>query len=190
MKLIRERQQLLIFCLASLLAVSFLMLRYFPLRKRIEAAERNKAVREAIISKSEAQNRRLGQLEEQLRLLAKSVEKYDENIPSDKGFGEFLQQMTEMMNRHNLKGQLIQPRKQIESDNLNCIPVKIQCAGRLNQIFEFFKSLEGFERLIRIERINLSNDKNFEGQLKMETEAFIYYKPEKEQGQERLLVKE
>ena len=135
MKLIQERQQVLIFCLASLLAVSFLMLRFFPLRKRIDAVERDKAGQKAIISKSEAQSQRLEQLEEQLMELAKSVEKYGENIPSHKGFGEFLQQMTEMMNGHNLQGQLIQPRKQIESDNLNCIPVKIQCVGRLNQIF-------------------------------------------------------
>jgi len=188
MKLIQERQQIMIFCIASLLAVSFLMLRFFPLRKRIASVERDKAVQKAIIAKSQAQSQRLPQLEEQLTELAKSVEKYGANIPSHKGFGEFLQQMTETMNKHNLTNQLIQPRKQIESDNLNCIPVKIQCVGRLNQIFEFFKSLEVFERLIRIERVNLSNDKDFDGQLKMETEAFIYYKPDTKQGQQERLV--
>jgi len=84
------------------------------------------------------------------------------------------------MNKQNLKEQLVQPGSEIQSAEVNCIPINIECSGSLKQIFELFKSLNNFERLIRIESIRLINDKDFVGPLKMKVQASVYYRPTEE----------
>ena len=89
---------------------------------------------------------------------------------------------TELMNKYGLKKQVVNPNVEIQTNDLNCIPVTIQCDGQLSQIFEFFKSLQRLDRIVRIEQITLVNDKNFNGQISMQTKAFIYYKTPAGQG--------
>ena len=71
---------------------------------------------------------------------------------------------------------MIEPHKEIKAENLNCIPVKMQCKGKLYQIFEFFRELQGLDRLVRIEQVKLSNDNDFNGRIDMEARAIIYYR--------------
>ena len=80
------------------------------------------------------------------------------------------------MNKHSLSEQMIEPNKEIEDENLNCIPVKMKCKGKLFQIYEFFRELQGLDRLVRIEQVKLSNDNDFVGQIGMEARAIIYYR--------------
>jgi len=58
----------------------------------------------------------------------------------------------------------------------------MQCKGGVEQIFEFFKSLQNLDRLVRIEQIKLVNDQDFTGQASMQTKAVVYYRAEAEQG--------
>jgi Tfp pilus assembly protein PilO len=86
------------------------------------------------------------------------------------------------MNEHNLQGQMIQPGKEIKAGELNCIPVNMQCRGRLSQIFEFYRRVQGLDRLVRIEHVKLVNDGGFGGEVTMQTDAVIYYRAEVGQG--------
>jgi len=80
------------------------------------------------------------------------------------------------MNEHNLMGQVIAPRKEVKAEKLNCIPVNMQCKGKLAQIFEFYRRLQGLDRLVRIEQVKLTNDSDYDGQVSMEARAVIYYR--------------
>ena len=86
------------------------------------------------------------------------------------------------MNKHNLSEQVIEPQTEIETENLNCIPVKMQCKGKLYQMFEFFRELQDLDRLVRIEKVRLSNDNDYKGQVAMESRAIIYYKAKEGQS--------
>ena len=93
-----------------------------------------------------------------------------------------MQRIANLMNEHNLQGQLIQPGKEIKAGELNCIPVNMQCKGRLSQIFEFYRRVQGLDRLVRIEHVKLVNDGDFGGEVNMQINAVIYYGAEVGQG--------
>jgi Tfp pilus assembly protein PilO len=91
-------------------------------------------------------------------------------------FAGLWQQIAEVMNKHNLKDQIVQPGTEIHGQTLNCIPISMKCSGSLDQIFGFFQSLNDFERLIRVEQIKILNDSDFAGQLELDVKASVYYR--------------
>jgi hypothetical protein len=149
----RERKQIAICVTAAVMIAGFVLFRYLPLQRRIKAI---KGKRAAVI--------------------------YERQVPRERALGVFLQEIAGLMNEHNLREQLVQPGKEIEAGELNCIPVDMQCKGRLEQIFEFYKSLQKLNRLARIEQVKLVNDRDFAGEVSMQTKAIIYYRSVTEQG--------
>jgi len=180
--LFRKRQQLMIFVAAGVIIGGFGLFRYLPLRRRIKAASQTKAAQTLTIAKGTADGKQLPLLKEQLLELQRELENYEANIPERSDIGVFLQRIAGLMNEHNLRGQVIEPRKEIKAEKLNCIPVNMKCKGRLTQIFEFYRQLQGMDRLIRIEQVKLTNDSDFNGQVSMEAKAVIYYRAKVGQG--------
>lgn len=182
MLLFQERKQILIFAAAVAIVGGFVLLRYLPLRKARDAIASRRAAAESIIRKARGQQKQIPALAKQLADLQKKVENFEENVPSHRGLGVFLQQIAGLMSKHNLGNQLIEPGKETETGELRCIPVNIRCRGRLSQIFEFYKSLRDLERAIRIGQVELTNQSDFSGEVGMETKATIYYRAEAERG--------
>ena len=108
--------------------------------------------------------------------MAQSLANYDKRIPENREFALLWRQIADVMNEHDLKDQLVQPAVEIPGAELNCIPITIRCSGRMEQIFEFLKSMEKFERVIRIEHFKLENDVDLRGWLRMNAEANVYYR--------------
>lgn len=159
-----------------------MLFRYLPLRRRMKAARQTKAAQTLTIAKGTADSKQLPLLKEQLLELQRELQNYEENIPERSNIGVFLQRIAGLMNEHNLKEQVIEPRKEIKAEKLNCIPVNMKCKGRLTQIFEFYRRLQGMDRLIRIEQVKLFNDSDFNGEVGMEAKAVIYYRAQVGQG--------
>jgi Tfp pilus assembly protein PilO len=134
------------------------------------------------ISKVSAESQQIPTIREQLLQLQMAVENYERQIPVQRELGEFLQRIANLMNEHNLREQLIQPGKEIKAGELNCIPVNMQCKGGLSQIFEFYRRVQGLDRLVRIEHVKLVNDGGFSGEVIMQTKVVIYYRAEVKQG--------
>ncbi len=173
--LFRERQQTVICIVAGAMVGGFVLFRYLPLQKRIKAVEQRRAEQAIVIAKASAESEQLPALEERLLKLRSTVGNYGRQVPESRNLGGFLHGIADLMNKHNLREQLVQPGKEIEADELNCIPVSMQCRGRLKRIFEFYKSLQGLDRLIRIEHVKLDNDGDFGGEVSIQTQAVIYY---------------
>ena len=174
--LFREKQQILIFCLAGILVAGFLLFGYLPLHKRLKALKQARAEQELVIAKASAESRQLPAFEERLLQLQRATQNYERQVPGQRDLGAFLHRIADLMNEQNLKEQLIQPGEEIEAEKLNCIPVNMQCKGRLKQIFEFYRRLQELDRLVRIEQVKLVNDGDFNGQVGMQTKASIYYR--------------
>ncbi len=180
--LFRERQQIAICAVAVAMVSGFVLLRYLPLQKRIKAIGQKRAAQTLAVAEAWRQSGQLPALKEQLLKLQRAVGNHEANIPAQMELGVFLHRIANLMNEHHLKGQVIAPGKEIEVDELNCIPVNMQCKGRLKQIFEFYRRMQELDRLVRIEQVKLVNDNDFSGEVSMQTKVFIYYRPEARQG--------
>ena len=174
--LFRERQQLTICIVAVVIIGGFVFFRYLPIRRRIKAIRQTKSTQTLTVVKGSADSKQLQLLKEQLLELQKELENYESNIPEQRALGEFLQGIADVMNEHNLTEQVIEPGNEVRAEKLNCIPVNIQCKGKLAQIFDFFRRLQVLDRLVRIEQVKLSNDSDFSGEVSMEAKAVIYYR--------------
>ncbi|MFC1633900.1 type 4a pilus biogenesis protein PilO [Planctomycetota bacterium] len=175
-------QQIAICAVAGTIMCVFVIFWYLPLRKKMGTIKQAKAEQVLTIARGMADAGQLPVLKEQLQEMRIELQGYEAKIPDQRDFGSFLGRITDLMNEHNLKEQNIEPGDIVEADKFNCIPVSMQCRGRLTQIFNFYEHLQDLDRLIRIEQIKLSNDAAYNGQVSMETKAVIYYKAGMEQG--------
>jgi Tfp pilus assembly protein PilO len=180
--LFREKQQLTICIITAVIVGGFVIFRYLPLRSRMKALRQTKSAQALTIAKGAADNKQFSLLKEKLSKLQDKLNNYEANIPVNSDIGEFLHTIADLMNEHSLGEQVIEPRKEIKADKISCIPVKMQCKGELAQIFEFYRELQGLDRLVRIEQVKLSNDKDCNGHVSMEARAIIYYRTKMGQG--------
>lgn len=180
--LFRERQQIAICIAAGAIVGGFVLFRYLPLQKRIKAVKQTRAAQSLAIAEGVADSKRLPLLKEQLLKLRRGLRKYEANIPERRALGTFLRRIANLMNEHNLREQVIAPGEEINAGGLNCIPVNMRCKGELVEIFEFYRRLQGSDRLVRIEQVKLVNDSDFGGEVSMETRAVIYYRAKVGQG--------
>lgn len=174
--ILQEKRQIMLLGAFIVMVGGFVMFRYLPLRERIRIVNRTKAAQRRDVNMRQSQSRQVPVLVEQERKLAESIGDYEARIPQERELGVFLGKITDLMNEHNLAEQVVTPNGQIESKELNCIPVDIQCKGNLSEIFQFFNGLQSFERLVRIEEVRLMNDADFSGDVTLDTRAVIYFR--------------
>ena len=174
--LFRGKQQITICVIGAAIVCVFVVFWFLPLRSKTRAIKQAKAERALSIAKGAADSKRMPLLKEQLLELQSELGDYEANIPEQRALGAFLHKLAVLMNEYNLKDQVIAPGEEVEADKFNCIPVNMQCKGKLAQIFEFYRRLQTLDRLIRIEQVKLSNDSDYNGQVSMETRAIIYYR--------------
>jgi Tfp pilus assembly protein PilO len=163
-----------------MLAVAFVFFQYLPLNKK--ARELN-AANSKLIADTTAVNARLDiltELKDQIEKTKQEVGNFDAKIPLGRSHGVFLQQLAEVMQQHGLSGLVIQPGIETETSTLCSIPINIRCSGKLIQIFEFFRSLESFERVVRVEEITLSNNDKLEGIVTMNAKVEMFYRTQNE----------
>ncbi len=180
--LFRERKQIAICVAAGAMIAGVVLFRYLPLRQRMKAVKQTKTAQTLAISKASMERVQMPLIKEQLLKLQRTVENYKANIPAQRDLGVFLHRIADLMNEHNLREQVIAPGKEIAAEELNCIPVDMQCKGKLAQVFEFYKRMQKLDRLIRIEQLRLVNDSDFSGEVSMQTKVVIYCRPQAEQG--------
>lgn len=178
----REKQQIAIIAAAIVMVCAFVLLRFLPLKRESEFLRKSYAEQMLAVSKATEESLQIPAAREQLLGLRAAVGNYERQIPSQRELGEFIQKVTDLMNEYNLKGQMIQPGKEISAGELKSIPINMQCKGRLPQIFGFYKRVQGLDRLVRIERVKLMNDKDFNGEVTVQTNAVIYYRADVGQG--------
>ncbi|MHC5061960.1 MAG: type IV pilus inner membrane component PilO [Planctomycetota bacterium] len=175
MKLL-QKQQVVIIVLAVSIIAGFATFLYYPLARQTKAVKQADAAQSAAAAKADARKQQLPILRGKVDALSQSLANYDRRIPEKREFAQLWRQVADVMNKHDLKDQLVQPAAEIAGADLNCIPISIRCSGRMEQIYEFLKSMENFERVIRIEHFKLENDIDLRGQLRMNAQANVYYR--------------
>ncbi len=177
-ELFLEKKQILIFVIAVAGFGGFVLFRYIPMNRNISAVKIARAEQNLMISKGVSDEEQLKLFSDQLSRLQDKLVNYEANIPKKKDLGMFLKVIADLMDKYNLKEQAIQPLEETKADELICIPVSLGCKGQLTEIFGFFQDLQALDRKIRIQHVKLTNGTDFSGELKMETEIVIYYRPQ------------
>lgn len=176
---LRAKQQIIIIVAAGMMLSGFIFFVNPSLEKKAKTIESETAMTKLIIEEVTAQKEQLPMLKKHLEQLQVEAEGYELKLPVERELGSFLHQIADLMNNHNLKNQFVEPGKEVETEKLNCIPVDMRCSGKLPQIFEFYKSLQNLNRLIRVENVKLESKNSSGGEVNMETKAVIYYQPMK-----------
>lgn len=180
MRLFGKRKQVLVLVVSTMLVADFVLFGYLPSHKRMKSVKQAKTKQMQIIAKASAESRQLPDLKQQLQRLQNTVADFKLNVPTQRDIGVFLQQIANLMTEYDLTEQLVAPGKELRADALNCIPIDMRCKGELTQIFRFYQRLQRSDRLVRIERIKLTNDTDLTGDVIMQTQAVIYYRTDAE----------
>jgi len=118
----------------------------------------------------------LSAVEEKISELKPLAEKSERSIPENRQFASLWQEIAELMNQHNLKDQQVKPGEELQDGDVRSVSLEIQCNGKLSDMFAFIGSLEKMERLVRIEQMDLTNDKDYTGQLTLSAKAKVFYR--------------
>ncbi|MHC4221201.1 MAG: type 4a pilus biogenesis protein PilO [Planctomycetota bacterium] len=176
---IREKQQIAICVLTAVIIGGFVLLGQIPLRIRKNAIVQIKNQQHQMTTKAVDQSQLMPTMRTRLQELQERVGNYDARLPSEQNLGVFLRELTGLMDAHDLSKQFIEPVKGVKTDKnqgLNAITVNMSCHAKLAQLFEFFKSLQSLDRLVRIEQVKLVNASDYDGQVKMKARVVIFYR--------------
>lgn len=176
-----RRQQAWVLGIGVLFLADFVFYGYMPSHRRLESLARARSQHESTLNTATSQAEALPTLEKRHKETAGTVRYYEACVPTESELGVFLGQIASIMTVHQLADQVVEPGKEIEADELNCIPVRMDCTGTLSAIFGFCADLQSLHRIVRIEKITLNNDSGFTGRVAMQTEAVIFYRPQKTQ---------
>jgi Tfp pilus assembly protein PilO len=184
LKITLKKEQMMVYgAVAAVIVICVIVIaRFVPLRKKINELSQERTGQKFIIQKAAAESANLAEMKEHLKRLEQQTASYDKQLPNDRDLGTFLQQIADLMDEHKLTEQQVEPGKKLDDGKLSCIPIEMTCKGKLQQIFDFQKALGRLDRLIRIESIELVNDTNLKGQVKMTAKTRIYYKAFGEKG--------
>jgi Tfp pilus assembly protein PilO len=171
----RDKTQISIYMVGTLLIADFVWFGILPSRERLNGLRQSKAQQVEIIEKANELRAQLPGLRRQLNEHQGHIADIDAKVPIHKSVGSFLEVMSALMTRHGLTEQMIMPGSEQTGLMARELPITVQCSGRLEQLFDFYRDLEGARRLIGIDQIQLENDPNASGRVSMNTQLVIYY---------------
>ena len=174
-----DKKQITIIAVGIIVLVSFGFLGFVPIYKKNVRRNLMKAQQEIVIAQNISRVQEIPELEKRILDLQNQVCDNDARITQGRDFASIWEKITEVMSRHQLTDKLVQPGKESGSGDICAVPINIECRGRITQIYSFLKEMEGLERKIRIEKIDVLNDSSLSGNLKLRAFAMIYYRPEK-----------
>ena len=174
-----DKQQIAILVSGVIVLVAFGLFRYMPIVRDKLAIKEQMAQQSLSMEQIQEYSQRLPELHQQKKELEQAWQLRSGKIPEGKQFAQLWQQIAEVMNECQLRDQLVQPAAEKKSDDICCVPLKIECKGTLQQMFTFFQLLENFDRLICFEEVQLENDADFSAILKLSAKANVYYQPKK-----------
>ena len=174
----RNKTQLSIIIVATLLIADFIWFGYLPSKQRLKILEHSRERKLAMVRKANAERLKLPDLKKQVsHYTQKSVAEYP-HVPVQKEVGQFIQSISLSMKKHQIQRQMILPKPEVSAGSLKGIPVMIQGYGHLNQFYGLFKDIDALERTVRMNKIRFDNDEHLQGRVYMEAVFVIYYQPQ------------
>jgi len=171
-----RKQQAWLYAIAVLFCADFVFYGYTPSHKRLQSLRAAQVQEQRLIETAAAQSKELPAIKARLKNVQQIVVHYEEYVPREVSLGSFLQEIARIMTEHQLADQVVVPGKEEESNGVGCISVHVNCRGSLKDIFSFFHDFQSMDRLVRIEKVILQNDRDFTGRVNMDADAVIFYR--------------
>jgi Tfp pilus assembly protein PilO len=164
--------------LAVLLGISIYM---FPVLKNANEIRKKHAQKKQLIQQVKFKQNNLEVINKKIEKLKTEIGNFDNEIPPRRSFSRLWKQMASIMNLCGLTEQTVQPGTEEDRGSIVAIPIKINCTGRFEDIYKFFKYIENFERVIKFENIQLISVPDSMGIVKMDAKAEVYYIPDQKE---------
>lgn len=158
----------------------FAGLRYVPVLRQRQALAARMQQQSSELEEMHMYSALLPELRNRKAELQDSLDHFTRKIPQGRDFARLWQQIADAMNECKLRDQWVQPGTEVQAGRLGCIPLTMECKGSLQQVFAFLNTVEGMDRLIRMEDVTLENSGDFDANLKMTARVAVYYQPEAE----------
>lgn len=171
-----EKQQLIIIGIALAVILGFCGFWFYPLAGKSMDIKEIRTLQQTATAQVEQYNTLVPVLRKQAEQLTEETADFDIRIPDNQQFADLWQQIAVVMTTHNLEDQIVEPGVEIIGESIIRIPLTIKCSGRISQIFDMLKSLDSIERTISLEKVELLNDGDYGGKLKLNAIANVYYR--------------
>ena len=148
---------------------------YYPVHLQQKALHQTLARQADKLDEIKGYSEKLPTLHRQVKTLDMQAEEFARLFPVDQGFSRLWHQIAEIMDNNHLSDQLVRPGEVTCEDDFCSIPLEIRCSGTFENIFEFFRELEQFERLIRMDQVQIKNDEEISGRLILQAQARVFY---------------
>ena len=170
-----DKQQFIILGLSAVILCGFGVFQYIPMVRQKHAILEGMAQQDQLSEKICSQSALLPELEQREKQLQEKLIPFTKKVPQARQFSQLWQQIADVMNECKLTDQLVQPGKELKSDQLCSIPLTLECRGSLKQVFAFFQAMEDMDRLVRFEEVKFENDSDFNALVKLNAKANVYY---------------
>ena len=170
-----EKKQLIILGLSTAIVCGFGMFQYIPVIRQKNVIRDEMAQRDQLSEVICSQSVLLPELKQREKQLQEKLIPFTQKVPQTRQFSQLWQQIADVMNECQLTDQLVQPGKELKSDQLCSIPLTLECRGSLKQVFAFFQAMEDMDRLVRFEEVKFENDSDFNALVKLNAKANVYY---------------
>jgi Tfp pilus assembly protein PilO len=148
---------------------------YYPVHLQRKALRQTLAKQADKLDEIKGYSERLPTLHRQVKTLDGQAEEFARLFPADEGFSRLWHQIAEIMDNNHLADQLVRPGEVACEEDFCSIPLEIRCTGTFENMFEFFRAMEQFERLIRMDQVQLKNDETVTGRLILQAQARVFY---------------
>jgi Tfp pilus assembly protein PilO len=178
-----DKQQIIIIVVAVISLGGFGVLRYLPLASKTRSIKAARAQFQIGDEQVKTQARQLPILNARIEQVKQQIGDYNRKIPVGRRFATLYDEITAVMKKHDLSEQLIQPGSETVGEEISSIPISINCSGRLKDVFEFFRSIESFDRVIRIENFEMKSELD-QDIVAVKADAIVYYRQKYDGWQE------
>lgn len=158
-----------------MLVADFVWFGYLPSQDRLKTLRQVRRLQAAQIDRASHERLQLPSLRERLRLREAEIAQYEPRLPRQKGMGQFLEDMSGLMARHGLTEPVMIPLSETQVGSVRCLPITFRCQGSLAQVFSFYQELADLGRLVRVQKVHLSNA-DFRGWVSLEAQIVIFYR--------------
>lgn len=172
-----EHKQAMVIVAAGLLAAGFAMFGFVPIAWHKFVISQTLQRQRVTLEQIRHADSQIAALEQLTARMERDAADFDRKVPAERQFADLWGQIAEMMNRHQLDNQVVRPGDETENQNINQVILDIECQGTLNDIFAFIQDIEQMERLVRLEQLELQNDADFSGRVKLVAKALVFYQP-------------
>jgi Tfp pilus assembly protein PilO len=114
---------------------------------------------------------------------------FADKLPVERQFGEYLQSLSDTMNRFGILEGSVQQKAELKIDDAalpthqilikgtGILPVEVAFDSTFNQLFDFLKGVEALPRLSHVESLKIINDEQNPGQIHADLVLHTYYRP-------------